>query len=75
MLELKATKSLGLDGASPAYHVVEGGAVVGRIYQAHDAWVWTLYSNCIEGQVAPGGQVSTLDEARQRFKEAWELKR
>ena len=72
-LELKATKSSvpGRRITSPAYHVMEGEVVVGRIYQADRAWIWTLYTNRARGSVPPGGRVPMLEQARKGFKEAW----
>jgi hypothetical protein len=65
------------DGAHPtaaAYHIVERETVIGRIYQSNSVhlWLWTVYSAHSAGKL--GGAAASLDEARRRFKRAWEMK-
>jgi hypothetical protein len=59
-----------------AYHVIDEGRTVGRIYRmnsiAKESWRWTMIGPRAPTQGPNGGAADSLDEAEAAFRAAWD---
>jgi hypothetical protein len=67
-------KHMGWENAKDGYAVPDGEKTVGRIYRerSEDRWLWSVNTSPFPAPPPNNGLTSSLEEAKQRFKERYE---
>jgi hypothetical protein len=70
-------KHMGWDNAEDDYAVLDDDRSVGRIYRKHgeDRWLWSVNMSPFPAPPPNNGLTSSLEEAKQQFKERYEAMR
>lgn len=65
---------MGWDNAEDDYAVLDDDRSVGRIYRKHgeDRWLWSVNMSPFPAPPPNNGLTSSLEEAKQQFKERYE---
>lgn len=65
---------MGWDNAEDDYAVLDDDKSVGRIYRKHgeDRWLWSVNMSPFPAPPPNNGLTSSLEEAKQQFKERYE---